>query len=207
MISSFQNSGMMAFESAEIQLPRKDFGKKSSNLEQSIQKIKVRKSLLMAEICSSNKEKDNSKNEENNKPKFVSKAAVKFPTAEGLLPPGGSYICDECKSDERTPFQLCEHKAIYHCPVDQRVWRCVYCNTTFGRRGGLRRHVQMVHMQMMHKCPIENCPHPGYKCTKALNAHIRTHTRPYACDRCDAAYARKNDLQNHQLIHNNQLSL
>ena len=68
MISSFQNSGMMAFESAEIQLPRKDFGKKSSNLEQSIQKIKVRKSLLMAEIFSSNKEKDNSKNEENNKP-------------------------------------------------------------------------------------------------------------------------------------------
>uniref|UniRef100_A0A1I7U8P3 C2H2-type domain-containing protein n=1 Tax=Caenorhabditis tropicalis TaxID=1561998 RepID=A0A1I7U8P3_9PELO len=97
---------------------------------------------------------------------------------------------------------LCEHKAIYHCPQNQRVWKCVYCNTIFGRRGGLRRHVQMVHMQMMHKCPIENCTHPGYKCTKALNAHVRTHTRPFQCDRCDASYTRKADLQNHLTLHN-----
>uniref|UniRef100_A0A1I7TF84 C2H2-type domain-containing protein n=1 Tax=Caenorhabditis tropicalis TaxID=1561998 RepID=A0A1I7TF84_9PELO len=85
---------------------------------------------------------------------------------------------------------------------NQHVWKCVYCNTIFGRRGGLRRHVQMVHMQMMHKCPIENCTHPGYKCTKALNAHVRTHTRPFQCDRCDASYTRKADLQNHLTLHN-----
>ncbi|EGT40892.1 hypothetical protein CAEBREN_00999 [Caenorhabditis brenneri] len=182
---------------------RKDFGKKSSNLEQSIQKIKVRKSLLMAEICAS-LEVPKSKNEENqNHQKFPTKYSLsKSPLSEGLLlPPNGVYICDVCASDEKTPYQLCEHKAIYHCAQDQRVWRCFYCNTTFGRRGGLRRHVQMVHMQMMHKCPVETCKHPGYKCTKALSAHIRTHTRPFSCDRCNANFARKADLQSHLLNH------
>lgn len=46
--------------------PKIDFGKKSSNLEQSIQRIKVRKSLLMAQICLSDKPDFTSKVENNN---------------------------------------------------------------------------------------------------------------------------------------------
>ncbi|CAO4365964.1 unnamed protein product [Caenorhabditis nigoni] len=76
------------------------------------------------------------------------------------------YVCSACNSNQKTAYQFCEHMAIHHSDPNDRVWKCVYCSTSFGRRGGLRRHVQMVHMQMMHKCPIENCSHPGYKCTK-----------------------------------------
>uniref|UniRef100_A0A8R1I810 C2H2-type domain-containing protein n=1 Tax=Caenorhabditis japonica TaxID=281687 RepID=A0A8R1I810_CAEJA len=135
---------------------KEEYGKKLTNLEYRIQRIKKRNerksmSLLMAEIIDNAQEK---KPQPSSSPEDL------------ILPPDGQYICDECNSNERTPYQLCEHKAIYHSSSDQRAWKCVYCKTKFGRRGGLRRHVQMVHMQMMHKCPIKSCTHPGYKCTK-----------------------------------------
>ncbi|PIC46954.1 hypothetical protein B9Z55_006464 [Caenorhabditis nigoni] len=147
---------------------------KKKRLQLIIRGIIARKSLLMAEI-----DRPIEKKNENSRP----------------------YVCSACNSNQKTAYQFCEHMAIHHSDPNDRVWKCVYCSTSFGRRGGLRRHVQMVHMQMMHKCPIENCSHPGYKCTKALNAHVRTHTRPFTCDRCDAAFARKNDLQVHQFTH------
>ncbi|PIO68003.1 zinc finger, C2H2 type [Teladorsagia circumcincta] len=77
----------------------------------------------------------------------------------------------------------------------------------FGRAGGLRRHDMMVHQQKKHACPYEGCSHPGYKCTKALAAHIRSvHTldRPFACLFCERTFVRKNDLKVHELTHSTQ---
>ncbi|KAK6023565.1 zinc finger, C2H2 type [Ostertagia ostertagi] len=56
---------------------------------------------------------------------------------------------------------------------NRRPFKCEHCGMEFGRAGGLRRHDMMVHQQKKHACPYEGCSHPGYKCTKALAAHIR----------------------------------
>ncbi|VDM60150.1 unnamed protein product [Angiostrongylus costaricensis] len=88
-----------------------------------------------------------------------------------------------------------------------RPFKCEQCGTEFGRAGGLRRHDIMVHQQKKHACPYEGCSHPGYKCTKALAAHIRSvHTldRPFACLFCEKTFVRKNDLKVHELTHSNR---
>ncbi|KJH45855.1 zinc finger, C2H2 type [Dictyocaulus viviparus] len=88
-----------------------------------------------------------------------------------------------------------------------RPYKCEQCGTEFGRAGGLRRHDSMVHQQKKHACPYEGCKHPGYKCTKALAAHIRSvHTldRPFSCLFCDRTFVRKNDLKVHELTHSTQ---
>ncbi|KAK6032303.1 zinc finger, C2H2 type [Ostertagia ostertagi] len=90
---------------------------------------------------------------------------------------------------------------------NRRPFKCEHCGMEFGRAGGLRRHDMMVHQQKKHACPYEGCSHPGYKCTKALAAHIRSvHTldRPFACLFCERTFVRKNDLKVHELTHSTQ---
>ncbi|KAL6735598.1 hypothetical protein Aduo_006022 [Ancylostoma duodenale] len=65
----------------------------------------------------------------------------------------------------------------------------------------------MVHQQKIHACPYKGCNHPGYKCTKALAAHIRSvHTmdRPFKCLFCEKTFVRKNDLKVHETTHSTQ---
>ncbi|CAI4222458.1 unnamed protein product [Auanema sp. JU1783] len=110
--------------------------------------------------------------------------------------------CDECDRSFASAFQLREHIAIQH--LKERNFKCDQCEQRFGRRGGLRRHVQMVHQNHLHKCPYQECDHPGYKCSKALTAHIRsvhTNIRPFVCAECEKAFVRKNDLKMHELTH------
>uniref|UniRef100_A0A1I7U8P2 Uncharacterized protein n=1 Tax=Caenorhabditis tropicalis TaxID=1561998 RepID=A0A1I7U8P2_9PELO len=66
----FENSGFIPFPSSLSEMSKKDFGRKSSNLEQSIQRIQFRrdqklKSILMAQILIIEKAKYKSRNEEN----------------------------------------------------------------------------------------------------------------------------------------------
>ncbi|TKR63262.1 hypothetical protein L596_027111 [Steinernema carpocapsae] len=56
----------------------------------------------------------------------------------------------------------------------------------------------------------EGCEHPGYKCSKALAAHVRAvHTgeRPYECSQCERAFVRKNDLKVHEATHSRIVDL
>ncbi|KAE9415561.1 hypothetical protein Angca_004447, partial [Angiostrongylus cantonensis] len=104
-----------------------------------------------------------------------------------------------------TQNQLKEHIDVVH--QNLRPYKCERCGMEFGRAGGLRRHDIMVHQQKKHACPYEGCNHPGYKCTKALAAHIRSvHTldRPFACLFCEKTFVRKNDLKVHELTHSNR---
>ncbi|GMT14504.1 hypothetical protein PFISCL1PPCAC_5801 [Pristionchus fissidentatus] len=110
--------------------------------------------------------------------------------------------CEECGKLFASTFQLKEHISILH--LRERKFECEVCGQKFGRRGGVRRHVQMVHLNQLHKCPYDTCDHPGYKCSKALAAHIRsvhTNIRPYECDVCGKNFVRRNDLKMHELTH------
>uniref|UniRef100_A0A914WV44 C2H2-type domain-containing protein n=1 Tax=Plectus sambesii TaxID=2011161 RepID=A0A914WV44_9BILA len=112
------------------------------------------------------------------------------------------FRCEDCLRFYPNKGQLKEHISVEH--LKQRPFKCEYCNATFGRRSGMRRHAIMVHTDHTHKCPFPGCKHPGYKCTKALAAHIRsvhTNVRPYVCDVCDKAFVRRNDLNVHLAIH------
>ncbi|KAJ1369817.1 hypothetical protein KIN20_031387 [Parelaphostrongylus tenuis] len=102
-------------------------------------------------------------------------------------------------------YQLRVHIDVVHRNL--RPYNCEQCGAKFGRSGGLRRHYLMVHQQKKYMCPYEGCEHPGYKCTKALAAHIRSvHTleRPFSCFFCERTFVRKNDLKVHELTHTTQ---
>uniref|UniRef100_A0A1I8A186 C2H2-type domain-containing protein n=1 Tax=Steinernema glaseri TaxID=37863 RepID=A0A1I8A186_9BILA len=99
-------------------------------------------------------------------------------------------------------MQLTEHVEIFH--LHQKNYTCDVCSSSFGRRGTLRRHKEMVHLGRTFKCTYENCDHPAYKCSKALRAHIRSaHTgeRPYKCSFCVRTFVRRNDMKVHEKIH------
>ncbi|WKX95216.1 hypothetical protein Q1695_012013 [Nippostrongylus brasiliensis] len=115
------------------------------------------------------------------------------------------FVCPHCNKIYNAQSQLKEHIDVVH--ENLRPFKCEQCGMEFGRAGGLRRHDMMVHQQRTHACPYEGCDHPGYKCTKALAAHIRSvHTldRPFACLFCERTFVRKNDLKVHELTHSTQ---
>ncbi|TKR63012.1 hypothetical protein L596_026900 [Steinernema carpocapsae] len=118
------------------------------------------------------------------------------------------HKCEDCEKVYLTKTQLEEHVSIVHLNV--RKFICTQCPASFGRRGGLRRHVEMVHVGKTYKCTYEGCEHPGYKCSKALAAHVRAvHTgeRPYECSQCERAFVRKNDLKVHEATHSRIVDL
>ncbi|KAI6223278.1 Zinc finger protein [Aphelenchoides besseyi] len=112
------------------------------------------------------------------------------------------HECDQCDREYSSAHQLREHITITHLKL--KPYKCDDCDARFGRTGGLRRHRIMVHTDHKFNCPFEGCEHPGYKCSKALAAHIRSvHTkeRPYVCAVCEKSFVRRNDLKMHEETH------
>ncbi|CAD5215253.1 unnamed protein product [Bursaphelenchus xylophilus] len=110
--------------------------------------------------------------------------------------------CPHCGKVYPTGSLLREHITTKH--LNEKPFDCEKCGAKFGRKGGLRRHVMMVHENYTYNCPYEDCNHPGYKCSKALAAHIRSvHTKeqPYVCSICKRGFVRQNDLKVHEATH------
>ncbi|KAI6225118.1 Zinc finger protein [Aphelenchoides fujianensis] len=106
-----------------------------------------------------------------------------------------SYACPQCEKVYGTTTLLEEHVSVSHLYVCQRKqlrpYKCEVCDARFGRKGGLRRHILIVHGDLKYKCP-------------ALAAHIRSvHTkeRPFVCGTCSKRFIRRNDLKMHEGTH------
>ncbi|VDK69654.1 unnamed protein product [Litomosoides sigmodontis] len=113
--------------------------------------------------------------------------------------------CETCQKEFPTASLLREHVAVIH--LNLRPFKCTKCSAMFGRQGCLRRHDMMRHLNYVYMCPYTQCTHAGFKCSKALAAHIRsvhTHVRPYKCEQCEKCFVRRNDLRVHSDIHNTE---
>ncbi|KAK6102791.1 Zinc finger C2H2 type family protein [Brugia pahangi] len=113
--------------------------------------------------------------------------------------------CEICQREFPTASLLREHVAVIH--LNLRPFKCTKCSAVFGRQGCLRRHDMMCHLNYVYVCPYKQCTHAGFKCSKALAAHIRsihTHVRPYKCEQCEKRFVRRNDLRIHSDIHNTE---
>ncbi|VBB25595.1 unnamed protein product [Acanthocheilonema viteae] len=113
--------------------------------------------------------------------------------------------CETCQKEFPTASLLREHVAVIH--LNLRPFKCTKCSAVFGRQGCLRRHDMMRHLNYVYLCPYKQCTHAGFKCSKALTAHIRsvhTHVRPYKCEQCEKRFVRRNDLRVHSDIHNTE---
>ncbi|CAG9530987.1 unnamed protein product [Cercopithifilaria johnstoni] len=113
--------------------------------------------------------------------------------------------CEICMKEFPTASLLREHVAVIH--LNLRPFKCTKCSAVFGRQGCLRRHDMMRHLNYVYMCPYKQCTHAGFKCSKALAAHIRsvhTHVRPYKCEQCEKRFVRRNDLRVHSDIHNTE---
>lgn len=127
--------------------------------------------------------------------KTIEKAQRHETRMHGEIAPPSVFVCQHCNKIYNAQSQLKEHIDVVH--ENRRPFKCEQCGMKFGRAGGLRRHDMMVHQQRRYACPYEECDHPGYKCTKALAAHVRsvhTYDRPFGCLHCDRKFVRKNDL-------------
>ncbi|VDN08454.1 unnamed protein product [Thelazia callipaeda] len=105
------------------------------------------------------------------------------------------HRCTTCARIFSSKTQLKEHITIQHL---------LKCGARFGRQGGLRRHFVMVHTNRRYYCTYADCTHAGFKCSKALAAHIRSvHTkdRPFACYQCGKRFVRRNDQRVHERLH------
>lgn len=83
---------------------------------------------------------------------------------------------------------------------DQKPFRCSTCAMSFGRKGILKKHVQMVH-EHSRKFECETCSIPfGLK--SDLKRHVQSvhqKKRPFVCHVCAASFGRRSDLKRHTI--------
>ncbi|VDD95570.1 unnamed protein product [Enterobius vermicularis] len=113
--------------------------------------------------------------------------------------------CTHC--DKQYKSQSCLQEHINSIHLNLRPFVCDQCSAAFGHKCVLRRHYMIKHLNFEYRCPYKDCTHPGFKCSKAVTAHIRsvhTHVRPYPCSICGLRFVRRNDMVVHKKCHSNK---
>lgn len=115
---------------------------------------------------------------------------------------GTGTTCPDCDKKFATKKKLNLHRKLCHEP-DTPQLTCIQCDKSFKVMSNLRRHRRAVHLsgQSRPKVKAASCHFCDYKCRDQfqLSIHLRRHTRdrPFACSRCQQAFASRADCERH----------
>ena len=117
--------------------------------------------------------------------------------------PGTRRIwCSECDQYlAGGPSHLQCHKDTVHLGL--RPWECDGCDSKFGSKGELEKHISLVHLgQRFYSCTVEGCG-KSFRHNTYLKDHGRAeHNHPrLCCPDCTATYAWTSDLNKHRRKH------
>ena len=137
---------------------------------------------------------------------------------------GVKYSCGQCSKSFKNKDTQRSHIKTVH---GEKTEKCENCEKMFTFKGDLKGHVRQVHTKTKDKiCPncgeafrlnetfkIHLLRHTGDRqfpcevCGKSffterdIKQHVKIHTMPYKCDKCDKTFGSKNALNEHQLKH------
>lgn len=110
-----------------------------------------------------------------------------------------NHPCDLCDKSFFTKYDLAKHVLTH---TKQKDYQCIACEKSFSRSTLLYRH-EKIHTDpnlTRHQCA--ECDRT-YLNIVDYEKHIKTHekNRPYHCNYCDKAFAFKQGLERHEVIH------
>lgn len=113
-----------------------------------------------------------------------------------------NHPCDFCDKSFFTKYDLAKHVLTH---TKQKDYQCVVCGKSFSRSTLLYRH-EKIHADLdipRHQC--SECDRV-YLNVVDYNKHVETHNknRPFQCRFCDKAFAFKQGLERHEVIHDIQ---
>lgn len=110
-----------------------------------------------------------------------------------------NHPCDFCEKSFFTKYDLAKHVLTH---TKQKDYQCIVCGKSFSRSTLLYRH-ERIHADLdIPRHPCSECDRV-YLNIADYTKHIETHNknRPYPCRYCDKAFAFKQGLERHEIIH------
>lgn len=91
-----------------------------------------------------------------------------------------------------------------------RKFICEYCGNTYRRKDSLKQHLltHRVYPNKKEKRQIYTCPHCNaefyyFSTYKIHITNVHSEDRPFKCESCEKSYKRRDSLNKHKLMHDN----
>jgi hypothetical protein len=110
-----------------------------------------------------------------------------------------NHPCDMCEKSFFTKYDLAKHVLTH---TKQKDYQCIVCEKSFSRSTLLYRHEKIHNDPNLTRHQCADCDRT-YLNILDYEKHVKTHekNRPYQCSYCDKAFAFKQGLERHEVIH------